>query len=180
MQKDIKTQSVVLSILIVASLIVGYFITVPFWRKLSTARGELVRAQLDQKNFLAAQADLENFLQKFTTLSDKAEIAAKALPSEPQAAVLLASIEQLANGSGLALASVNVIDSAQAAYEPAANSVIAYDVQISGSGSYFSFKDFLNRLERHLRITDLQSLNFKVDEANNLGFELQIRTYYQK
>ncbi len=180
MPKDTKTQSLILTILVVASLIVGYFVTVPFWKKLSTARAELTRAQLDSANLKAAQSALQAFIVKYESLSDQAKLATKALPSEPESAVLLASIEELANAAGVALSSINVIDSAPTGAEPPAFSVIAHDVSIDGSGSYFSFRDFLNRLENHLRIIDLRTIDFSVDDAFNLQFQLQIRTYYQK
>jgi Tfp pilus assembly protein PilO len=178
MQKDIKTQSIVLTILVIASLIVGYFVTVPFWKKLSTAQAELSRAQVEQESLQTAHSDMENFLGKFNSLSDKAEVAEKALPSDPQPAILLASVEQLANSAGLALSSVNVLESVRG--NESTNAVISYDIQMAGSGSYFSVRDFLNRLELHLRIIDLQSFNLKVDESNTILFEMQLRTYYQK
>lgn len=180
MPKDFKTQSLVLTTLVVASLIVGYFVTVPFWRKLSVARAELTRAQLDQTNLKSAQSELQAFLNKYESLSDQAKLAAKALPSAPESAVLLASIEQLANAAGVALSSINVIDSAPTGAEPPAFSVIPHEVSIDGSGSYFSFRDFLSRLENHLRIVDLRTIDFSVDEAFNLQFQMQVRAYYQK
>lgn len=181
MQKDIKTQSLIVSILFLAFLLLGYFVTFPAWKSLSKTRTELARAELDGRNLNTASADLEAFLQNFERLEEETRTVGKALPSMPAQAVLLGSIEALAKASGFALSAMNIVEVPENEEKTApVYSVVATDLQISGSGSYFSFKDFLRRLERHLRLIDIKSINFEVDEANNLQVQFEVRTYYQK
>lgn len=181
MQKDLKTQSLVITLLVVASMVIGYFVTFAFWDNYSKSKAELARAEFDRSSLLDAQAQLEAFLRKFETLYDKAEIAGKALPTKPETAVLLASLEELAKLSGMALSTVNIIENIDATNTATPiYSIMITDLQLNASGSYFSFNDFLNRLEHHLRLTDIKSISFELDDANNIQAQIQLRTYYQK
>ncbi|OGE81584.1 MAG: hypothetical protein A3H72_03070 [Candidatus Doudnabacteria bacterium RIFCSPLOWO2_02_FULL_48_8] len=180
MQKDFKTQSMAVSLLTLVCILAGYFGVYKFWEKYSIAAAQQKVVIRDGQTLAAAQTELNQFLDQFESLEKETEIARKALPTNEELAVLLASIDELSKLSGFAISTINQNSNPDVAKAVTQFSVIPMDLQISGSGSYFSFKDFLRRLESHLRLIDVSNINFRVDEVENLQVEMRVRTYYQK
>lgn len=180
--KDFKSKGILTLILVLASLLLAYFAVASSYKALSTARGELKSVSRDQENLDHSLRQLESFLDQYKTLGKEVEVANSALPTGPQPALLLAEIEELANLSGLAISTVNFIESPESeTFKLPTNSIVSVEVQVSVSGSYFSFRDFLNRLEKHIRIIDPQLISIGTEEKNlNYEYEVKFKTYYQK
>lgn len=92
------------------------------------------------------------------------------MPDKAQEPELLAQAEQLAAQSNLALSSVNF-----KVNQAAGEVVISEEL----SGAYGYFKDFLDNLEKNLRLMDILSINIsQIDKSNALKFNLEIKTYF--
>lgn len=180
--KDFKSKGIVVLALILASLISAYFVVFANYQAMAQAKAELLRVNQDKENLDHSLKLLESFLDKYRSLSKEAKLAKLALPTSSEPALLLGEIEQLAKLSGILISSVNFIDSPEAEIKKlSSNSVVSTEAQLSISGNYFSFRDFLDRLENHIRIIDLQLVSISVEEKNNnYQYEIKFKTYYQK
>lgn len=180
--KNLKSQSLTSLILILACLLGGYFVVFANFQKLNQTRARLARAETDKKNLDQSLQQLQSFLDKYHTLGNEARIAGLALPTKPQTALLLGDLESLAKLSGVALATVNFIESPDLELQKLpANSIVPMEVQISFSGSFISFRDFIDRLEKHIRLLDVQLVSIGAeDQSQNYKYDLRFKIYYQK
>lgn len=180
--KDWKSKGFLTLALVLACLLAGYFLVFANFNKLSATRSELGRAQKDKTNLDKSLNQMQAFLDEYRSLDKQAQAANAALPTLPQSPLLLGDVEQLAKLSGMLVSSVNFIESLDADVQKLpTNSIVPIEVQVSASGSYFSFRDFLNRMEKYIRITDLQLVSVGIeDKSQNYEYELKFKTYYQK
>ncbi|HEV8601583.1 MAG TPA: type 4a pilus biogenesis protein PilO [Patescibacteria group bacterium] len=177
---QLKTQSLTITILAVVCLLAGYLLTYQTYAKMSVTKTALTKATEEEKKLSLAYDELASFLDKYKAMSEKATVAGQALPLAPDLAVLLGSIDEMAKISGVDLASISIIDSKEINDNPNPHSLAVAQFSVDASASYPAFKDFLLRLEKNLRLIDIQRITFKVDEANFLQLQMTVKTYYQK
>jgi hypothetical protein len=180
MLKDLKSQSLAITILALACILAAYLLAYPAVRNALSSNTELKNLETQQQTLSTAQQELEAFLVNFEKLADKAQIAGAALPDEPDLPVLLSNIDEMARLAGVALAGLSVTESTTETTPASAHALRSADIEITASGSYPSFKDFLLRMEHHLRLIDIQKLSFQVDSSNFIRFGISIKTYYQR
>lgn len=181
MIKDIKSKALTVIILLLAILLVGYFFVMPQWQKYSLNRDVLKQVRLEQEDLKQAQASLASFLDEYDNLISKKVLTDQTLPvgsvSFPS---IMASLEKMAQDSFLALGGMQVKAKGSTAPRVLENALDYSDVELSLVGSYPSFRNFLLLLESHMRIIDVQSVSFQVDESDSVQFQVVLRTYYQK
>lgn len=168
---------------VVVGIALAYFLLAPAIKNFGSIQRTLALAKDQNQELKQASSDLQTFLDKYQSLSesDKVEIASFALPStHPNTPVLLGSLEELAKLSGLTLISMSVDENPEKDKTAPQLSLAELQIQLSVSGSYPAFKDYLLRLENHLRLIDLQEMNFKVEEGTNATYQLLLKAYYQK
>jgi Tfp pilus assembly protein PilO len=172
---------VVICLLILAA---GYFFAYPQWTALSDNRAALAVQQQTNDSLKKSQADLSTFLSQYRSMSDKVEIANKILPpKKSEIQDVLSNLSRYAADSGISLAGVSFSDSAESAantsVKPADYQINYIEMNISASGSYASFRVFLQELENSLRVMDIHSVELDSNETQNLEFKFVARVYYQ-
>lgn len=170
-----------LAVLVIVSVAVAYFLLVPEVSKLGSNQRTLTSAKAQNQEFLRTSSDLQTFLGKYESLSNKVEITSSALPARnPDVPILIGSLEELAKLSGLTLISIGVDENPERDKIIPQLSLAELQIQLSVSGSYPAFKDYLLRLENHLRLVDVQELNFKFEEGTNATYRVILTAHYQK
>lgn len=180
MQTHLKTKSFASAVLFLICVVLGFFLVLPKWREFSDSQSLLTQANSEYNKLKEAESRLNNFLEEFEKLSEQAKVANSALPAaDKKVPALLSSIEQMAKSSGLSLHSIVVGDKPDQ-IKILDNAIDTVDLEVSMSGSYPAFRNFLLLLETDLRIVDLQKVSFQVENPNNIKFQIALRSYYQK
>lgn len=179
-QSSYKKSTLIIVILIITSLAIGYFITTPQWSKHTESKGQLERAQSDNKKLTDQLAVLQSFLSSYNSNLDKKAVLNQAVPvKSPDLANFMASVDALAKSSGVALSNISIGTNA-AAQKIVENSIQTVPLNLTASGSYPSFKDFILRLEQHLRLVDVGHVALKSDENGLLEYRIDVSIYYQR
>lgn len=136
----------------------------------------------ETQNTIAAADNLKLEYQKDEKIIDSLSLA---LPEDEAISSLLAQLNALSRGSGLAIQSLGVI---YLPIKPVAekSSLVkglgTLRLSLKLSGSYASFKEFSQGLENNLRIMDSQTVKIEhvaKPEQNLFNYEMNIDTYYQ-
>ena len=191
-------RTVVSIIFFLGALLVGLFYLKPAWNKTSLQSKENsdLRVLSNELNSLIENRD---FLLETINRISKDDLARidEAMPQSQQAAELIAFFESLSGRNGLVLKNIELsekIDAkiAEAPGQPRPGAGIQAPTKQSGSvrefpiimsmlGTYDSFKNFLEALEKNLRLVDMDSLSFSATGATDLfSYNLKLKTYYQK
>jgi Tfp pilus assembly protein PilO len=185
MQKSSKS----LIALLVGVMILGaaYF-AYGQWQKLGDTRATFDVSKETNDKLKKAQADADSFLAKYESNRAQASVANRTLPlGNPDVPTLLDNFSRMVADSGLTMIQMNLIkESVNPEIDTATpGSIKSVDVELSVNGTYETFNDFLLRLQRNLRLSDLVSVNISEQEQDSGGtsgltFVLKIRTYYQQ
>lgn len=172
----------VIVFLIMACFGLGYFVAYPQYTKYSAAKAQLAILQADNEKLNQDLAAIQSFSDSFKSHQQESATASLALPAKSSdLGNLLASLGDLAKSSGVALSNVNITDTANTASSAVSdNSIQVVPIALSASGSYPAFKDFMIRLQTHLRLVDVGHVSLKGDEAGQVQYQVNIKTYYQK
>jgi Tfp pilus assembly protein PilO len=185
MQKSSKSLiALLVGILILAA---GYF-AYGQWQKLGETRAAFDMTKETNDKLKKAQADADAFLAKYESNRAQASIANRTLPlGNPDVPTLLDNFSRMVADSGLIMNQMNLIkESVNAEADTSTpGSIKSVDIDMQVDGSYETFNDFLLRLQRNLRLSDMVSLNVserEEDSGGNSGltFAFKIRTYYQQ
>lgn len=168
-------------VLFVSSLALIFWILLPLYNDIAAAA--LVKKQNEDnlKDRVELSANLERLVNQYNERLTDIELFNKAIPEGQNIPELLVGLEDLASGSGLTFASVNFKTKDLKA--PGFKTLI---MEIKVKGSYPNFKNYLQNLEKSLRIFDVMSVSFSGiglgqigTNLNNLEFNLLVNTYYQ-
>lgn len=152
----------------------------PLFGVLSEAReaidsGQAVLGQ--RKTVVDKMADL-----KRTVDSQRARIdqLTSVLPAEKRTQEIVVSIEDIANQSGLEL---RELKTAEVVTTELNRGYEVLQVEIAGSGSYQSVLNFIQTLEKNLRLFDTQGFTVSLDSftgevTGKLNIDLKLFTYY--
>ncbi len=188
-----KTLIIVL-ILILAIAGIGFWLIKPGFSemkgltmKISEARDELVRKE-------SLLARVENLKEKYQQAEEKIEKIYQVLPLEPDIPGILVQTETLASENGLLLEKIiyTLPKEAVKVFRPQVGAnqgkkqVLPFKTMIvvlEVSGSYQSFKNFLEALENSLRLMDISGITLSAKEkegAVSYSYNLTFNTYYQE
>lgn len=168
-------------VLFVSSLALVFWILPPLYNDIGAAL--LVKKQNEDnlKERLKLSANLERLVGQYNERLTDIESFSKVIPKGENIPELLVGLEDLASGSGLAFASVNFKTKDFKA--PGFKTLV---LEIKVKGSYPNFKNYLESMEKSLRIFDVISVSFSGvgpgqinTNLNNLEFNLLVNTYYQ-
>jgi len=170
------------AILVIACLGVGYFVTSPQWTKYSLGKDKLVGAQNDNQHYKQALASMQNFLDKYKNYASQVPTVNLALPAKSfDLPNFASSMSNLAKASGVVLSNFSIQDAISPTQKnPVENSIQTVLVSLSAVGTYPSFKDFILRLEQHLRIVDIGHVSIRGDSTGQVQYQINLQTYYQK
>lgn len=158
-----------ISIVIIVAAVLGIALyAAPQYQNTKDLRlevAELEDALAKAAQLRAVREQLQNRYNSFT--AQQLEDLEIILPPHVDNVRLSLDIERLAAANSLVLQDVSVIEPETAVEDPeaAANPLGSVDIEFSVAGSYDDFVEFLDGLERSLRVIDIRSLTFQADEA---------------
>lgn len=181
MTDSLQTKIIVGVILILACFGVGFFFTLDQWTSYSLAKSALEQKQAEQQQLKEALSLAENFVAEFNSKAKDAEVANLALPAkDSDLSNLIANLGDMAKASGLALSDFGVEQVVPAGNPVVENGIQTQKINLTASGNYASFKDFVLRLQNNIRIMDVDQVTAKADESGQVEYQMVIRAYYQK
>lgn len=182
-------------ILLFGTGVTGLFYLGPEWQTFRSIQKEInslsrISSELDE---IAEERD--TLIELINTISAE-ELARinKSLPQGAHAADFLVFLERLSAEHGIVLKSVDLASFTEekrdisgqptpggAILTPAPSQKIKeFPVTIQVSGTYESFKTFLENLEKNLRLIDVDSFSFTSQgDAKIIDFSIKAKTYYQ-
>lgn len=167
-------------IMVVAIIMLGYMGVWTKWQTLNESKAALTKAQTENEKLKQQERDINNFLADFQQHSDKISLAERALPTKaPNTPVLLDNISNLASDSGLKVSQIliNPLGKLESVIVP--NEIQSVNLDITVSGDYLQFVEFLKRLEMNLRIMDATNVTVLRQEDGTMDYQMKLQTYYQ-
>lgn len=174
--------------LLILAGIIGYFLLLPEFKIISSARAVLAEKRTTADSRMASFGGVKNLVADFADHRTELAVIDEALPDSPAIPELLANLESLAKQSGLTVSNIQLqLGSsegqtlAQKAAVPGEN-MGSMTVDLEVSGQYPQLSAFILNAERNLRLLDIQSIGFSQssDNSRTQSYVIQIQTYYQK
>ncbi len=177
MNKKLITNTVIYAALVLAI----WFVAAPAW---SGFRAEAKEVALKKQTITLEKQvidKLNSVNQVLDSQKDNVARLEQAIPSEELKPELLSIMENLANQNGLALATIEVNAPTGDAGSRAASrtnenisasSLKTLEITLQVSGTYSSFKSWLEAIEKNLRISDVSNISFAVGEKKSAEGEV--------
>ncbi len=163
---------------------VGYFGFTIVFPEYGAAQSQHAAAQSENVNYRKIKENVNNFLGNYQQQGDRVTRANLALPNNPDMGNFVSSLAKLASDSGVELTDIQV-GAAQSGLTSPPNAIQASELSFIVNGDYPNFKEFLSKLEHHLRVIDVTTVT--VDSRQSAGssgtllqYGIKIHTYYQK
>lgn len=109
------------------------------------------------------------------------------VPSSADSGLLIAELERFSKDNEVTLANIDIMDSGasvssggsvrRAGEQNLETSFQTLPISFQVSGSYASFRTFLDRLEKHIRIIDVEQISFQGGEGDSYNFILKAKSY---
>ncbi len=182
-QTSFKSIASVAVLLIVACFGLAYFVTTQQWTKHKQEQAKLTSLQADNQKLTDALASIKNFLTSYDSNKKSTADVSLALPvRSADLANFTSSVGDLAKSAGVVLSNITINDSNAGAAPKTApdNSIQVVPITLLASGSYASFKDFMIRLEEHLRLVDISHVAMKSNDNGLIQYDINLQTYFQK
>lgn len=187
-------KNIIILILILAFIGIVVFLDVPKIQGILGLRKEIKN---QEEIFLEKQillAKVEKLQKTYEENRESLEKTSYILPSDQDIPNLIVQLESLALESGLILEGINFSTEGESLKDKATSArktetgTIAKDYQtmtvaLELMGSYSGFKAFLQSIEENMRLMDVSSVDFSVENTefgSFSDFSLRLRTYYQK
>ncbi|MDO8601533.1 MAG: type 4a pilus biogenesis protein PilO [bacterium] len=179
--------SLLLSVVVfIAAVVVYSTFVVPEYNQVSALRGESQAKQqtLDQQRTILDK--VSSLLTRYQSIPKLGEVVSLALPSDEDVAGAFQQIYTIASASGISIQQFSANTSLGLTSTKKGSSVVrsvgTAQLNLILSGTYESFKTFIEAAERNMRIMDIT--NVKVQSAarssgNLFLFNLTINAYYQ-
>lgn len=182
-----------------------FFLVIPLWSSVSDLKVDMNGLKLERveiERFLTKSRQIErNYLE----LEEEAQKVFLALPEGKDIPYLLIQFENIVRENGLLLDGIKFSQTTEeekrsglkitrsSSQEDAQiklpTEILNLSVDVSVSGSYEAFKNYLSSLENNIRLMDIKRIDLKSQAENensifdNFGifqFNLKINTYYQQ
>ncbi len=196
-----NSKTIIILIVLLASAVLVWQMTLPFYQEVKTQRSVLTQKQNDLEKQKEATKRIEDLTATYKAKSADFEKIRQMLPLNKEVPQLLAQFESLASQSGLILGSINFSETASqqvvsakseedlsdgagtAAVTPSQAQNTPYNtlsINLKLTGTYSAFKNFLTNAESNLRMIDIQSVEFspKEDSGEIMDFSIGGRVYY--
>lgn len=168
-------------ILFFSALALGFWVLWPIYNDIKVAIELKKQNENNLSNRLILSANLERLINQYNERLTDIETFSKIVPDGENIPELLVSLEDLASRSGLAFTSVNFKTED---FKTPGFKTLTMEIKVKGS--YLAFKNYLDNMEKSLRIFDITLVSFNGVgpgqsnvNLNNLDFNLLVNTYYQ-
>jgi Tfp pilus assembly protein PilO len=180
MTNSLQSKIILGLILIIGCFAVAYFFMTPQWTRYSQAQATLKAKQAESMQLNQALNSLQAFVATFNDHQKDLAKVNLALPAgSSDLPNMLTSLSTLAQASGLTLSNFTLEQGTGSEKPAPANTIQTARINMTATGSFESFKDFMVRLETDLRITDVDHVTIKA-ENSQIQYDITLRTYYQK
>jgi Tfp pilus assembly protein PilO len=210
-QETKRLSSIIIAALIVVAALVVYFeFIVPAYANLETVKGQEESETTLYANETQIVSQVKSLLSTYQSDASSSQLVAMALPVGPDVSGALAQIYGIAantgvtvQGTGISVQAVQAVTPQAVTVADATNSQIAtaaatgsiikptgaVSFHVTGSGSYESFKKFLQGLETNIRIFDVTAISLQpagtaatktqTANADMFTYTITVVTYYQ-
>lgn len=158
-----------------------FWVLLPLYNNVNAALEIKKQNENNLNDRLKLSANLKRLTDQYNERLSDIESFNKIVPEGQNIPELLVNLEDLASRNGLFFASVNFKTKDFKA--PDFKTLI---MEIKVKGSYSAFKNYLEDMEKSLRIFDVMSVSFsgiapgqENINLNNIDFNLLVNTYYQ-
>lgn len=205
MKQETKRLSsiIIAALIIVAALVVYFEFIIPAYTTLQSIKGQEESEATLYSNEQQVVSKVQSLLATYQNDASSSQAVAMALPVGPDVSGALAQIYGIATNANVTIQGAQIsIQAVQTNAAPAAATVGAVaasgsivkpvgtvSFQVTGSGSYESFKSFLQGLETNIRIFDVTAISLqpatiaatKTQAANPdmFNYTITVVTYYQ-
>lgn len=165
------------SILIAVAGILFWVLVLPMYDHIADARDALATRKTQIQDREKVLADIASLTKQYMSRTNDVTRFANVVPPTKNSADLVSMIQALTSQNGLQLGTLALSDSSQQTLGAA---VRTQYVTMDTSGSYLSFKSFLEALEKNIRIMDIQSIDGNPVEGStsNIIFHIKASAYY--
>ena len=178
-------KNIIIAVLIVVFLGVVFFLDWPVFKEVSSLRGEIK----DYNKLVAEKEELIAKVEQLKSVYEDKQTDIKkvyyALPRTEEVPEIIVQLEALTSENGLILEAIDIQEiEKQGSKQEDKTGVNVLRISLALSGSYSSFKNFLEALEYNIRIMDIQRIEFSFkkggEETNSfLEFNVDLEVYYQ-
>lgn len=171
----------------VAAIFVYSSFVVPEYQRVNSLRGEAQAKQqtLDEQRAVVDKA--KNLLTRYISIPKVGEVVSASLPPSEDVAGAFQQIYTIASASGITIQQFSVntgigLTSTKGQTAQVVRSIGTAQINLYLMGTYESFKQFVEIVERNMRIMDVTDI--KIQPASRASgdvflFNLTINTYYQ-
>lgn len=177
-----------LSLAILIIVFSGAFLLVwPKYQELNSLNANINNSQLELQSKTEYFNNIKTVSEELKNYQDSLSKISTALPSDPLLPATFGFFQNIASQSGLVLEEVAVGsitslegESINETEEIIVKQVQSIDFAVKLSGSYESFKSFLESIELSARIIEIKNIHFETPEEDNtpFSFELELSVYY--
>ena len=202
-QETKRLSSIIIAALILAAALMVYFeFIIPAYTSLQLVKGQEESETTLYANEQQVVSKVKSLLTTYQNDASSSQLVAMALPVGPDVSGALAQIYGIATNANVSIQEAQISTQAvQAVTAPAttvatvaaAGSIVkptgAVSFQVTGSGSYESFKSFLQGLETNIRIFDVTAISLQpagvvatktqAANADTFNYTITVVTYYQ-
>jgi len=170
-------------LLLLSLFIFGSFVK-PAFEDVNLLRAEVAASQDYLESQRKAKASFDGLFKDFSNASSIQNLLALALPGKEGITQSAYQVQALAGVNGVAINSMSVevsMPEEKRASVSLIKGVGKIEVDMRGTSSYQSFRNFIASLESNIKLMNVKEMNIEsaTDGSGNLNYSLIIETYYQ-
>lgn len=172
------TRNYIGALLIAVAGIMFWVLAMPAYDQINNLRAALDERSSILDSHTTILNNLNTLNKQYSENAANIQRFSNIVPTTKNSAELVSTMQALASQNGLTLTSIAL----SAAQNQDTNPYNTQPIDIGLSGSYPSFRSFLNALETNLRILDIQTIDVNPisGNVNTLSFRIKANTYYLK
>lgn len=168
-------------IIFLASLLIGAFLVRPKYQELKIKKDELFQKEAELKSLKEYAVELRSLSEELANYSDEMAKIDLALPQRFSVPSFLNYIQKTTSENGLILKNYSVSgEPVKGNAEGTQEGIKEYGVGLNLSGSYASFKNFLDALENNSRLIEVENISFSYPEKEkpiDFNIDLKVHSY---
>lgn len=170
-------------ILFIASIAVVVFWDRSLWEEIQALKEEKAAFESTIARVAELREIRDGLIQTYNSIpiQDIRRIK-KMLPEKTNVGALSAELSNLTNESGLLLKNIGISFSADqdGSVSPDSEFYEGITLSLSISGPYNRFRNFLQKLEKSLRLIDITNISFSAGEKDSYDYSLTAKSYQQR
>ncbi len=167
-----------ITILVLTTVIILliFELAVPFYSQVNAAQLELKQTIIKEREAQAMVDRARDLAKDYETMKDEIDKVNIFLPDDEDQASVIIGLEEIASESGIFLESISFAPQSSPLVAAGGGDIALWkdlSLQISASGSYSSFKNFIKAVEKNMRLMDVRAARVNSQE-NDKQFKLSV------